>query len=134
MELDKIHIVHIACGYQHSIALSDDGEVYFWGTFHVDIEPVRKPKLIPLENEKIVTCTCSSDSVLLLAGKNKNIYDKIFATLVFNFFLSESGKVFCYGFRTKPDQTKELCTTPISLHGLFSLFTRKCSIVFFFFL
>lgn len=67
-ELDSINVVHIACGYQHSIALSGEGAVYFWGTFSVDIEPVKTPIKIKVENEKIIYCTCSSDSVLLLSG------------------------------------------------------------------
>ena len=30
-QIDGVHIVDIACGSQHTVALADDGNVYTWG-------------------------------------------------------------------------------------------------------
>ena len=63
-------MIHIACGHYHSVAISEEGEIYLWGTFSTEIAPLVTPTLIPLENERVTFCTCNADSVLLLTGAN----------------------------------------------------------------
>lgn len=80
-ELESFHISYIACGSNHSAALSDGGMVWLWGANHsgqsglenVDISS--KPNLlsssVELRNHAIIDVSCGTKHTVLLSKKGK---------------------------------------------------------------
>ena len=66
------HIVHVAAGTAHAVAVSDKGEVYHWG-YRAWLEP---HKMTSLKEKRIVSAACGSN---------------------FSCVLSDAGEVFTWG-------------------------------------
>ena len=64
-ELSKVKVVQVACGWQHTIALTNDGQVFSWGygedgqLGHGNTDDLFKPKLISkLKSRRITQIAC----------------------------------------------------------------------------
>lgn len=99
MSLDDSRVVEVAAGPYHSLALSEDGKVYAWGSNREGRLGVRSaketymlPELIP---ESTFYCTVESDSQAnnLLKDKVYKEYDELMKRIPVSNFLQESEEI-----------------------------------------
>ena len=111
-------IIEIACGYQHSAALTETGQLYFWGSFLASDAPPQPPTLIPLGDVRAVSCTCNSDSVLVLTGMYKRRELEGGWMTEFSLpLLLDQGEVYTYGYALGEDLSPILHIHPQFISG-----------------
>lgn len=102
-ELEGKQVTQVACGFQHTIAVTSDGDLYSWGygkygaLGHGSTEDVAMPKKVEgLSN--IVSVSCGSDYTLALDSRGK----------VFAFGNNGYGQLGLTGSATKVTEPKML--------------------------
>jgi len=99
MSLDDSHIVEVAAGPYHSLALSEDGKVYAWGSNREGRLGVRSakevymlPEIIP-ENTFYCTAQTNSNENILMKDKVYKEYDELMKRVPIKNYMQETEEI-----------------------------------------
>ena len=93
-------IVDISCGTVHNLALTDDGEIFSWGSFQGGQLGLSSHLLMQtnLNNNKETTLYLNTPTLIPYFSKNRIIIEKISCGEAHSLALSDKGRVYSWGF------------------------------------